>query len=36
MEQMTKNNNNEWTCELARKHEKEMLSILEKEVDKLV
>lgn len=36
MEQMTKNNNNEWTCELARKHEKEMLSILEKEVNKLV
>jgi 23S rRNA-/tRNA-specific pseudouridylate synthase len=36
MEQMTKNNNNEWTCELARKHEKEMLGLLQKEVDKLV
>lgn len=36
MEQMTKNNNNEWTCGLARKHEKEMLGLLQKEVDKLV
>lgn len=32
MEQMTKNNDNEWTCELAKKHEREMLEILEKEV----
>jgi hypothetical protein len=31
MEQMTKKNN-EWTIDLAQKHNQEMLSLLEKEI----